>query len=29
MKAYQLTKWQAVGEVRDVPVPNRRPGRCW
>jgi len=27
VKAYQLTKWQAEGEVREVPVPEPGPGQ--
>lgn len=27
MKAYQLTKWQAEAEVREVPVPEPGPGQ--
>jgi alcohol dehydrogenase, propanol-preferring len=27
MKAYQLTKWQSEGEVREVAVPEPGPGQ--
>jgi len=27
VKAYQLTRWQAEPEVREVPVPEPQPGQ--